>query len=70
MTENKLPRENTDRVKRILNDSTIALTQKAVDIYNYDNACLSREYDRRKPKPEMDVFQITKELIRRFQILQ
>ncbi len=54
----KLPREDSQRVQEILNNDKISLDEKAKRIYMYDNSCLSREYDRKKPKPEMSEYDI------------
>lgn len=60
----EIPRENSERVKMILADDT-TMEEKASAIHSYDVMCLSREYDRRKPKPEMTERQILAVLIER-----
>ncbi len=61
----KLPRENDDYVQDLLKDSDMPLYKKAQLIYGHDNACLSREHDRRKPKPDKSVAVIHNILIER-----
>lgn len=64
-TAQMIPREKDKRVKDILNDPDIDLHDKAKKIYSYDDSCLSREYDRRKPDPEMSERQIFMVLVER-----
>lgn len=65
MSTDKLPRENSERVQSILFDGRLSLEEKAQQIYSYDDMCLSREYDRRKPVPEKTVHQILMILVER-----
>ena len=53
-----VPREKSERVQAILNDESLSNKEKAKQIYSYDDTCLSREYDRRKPTPSMSANQI------------
>ena len=64
-TAQMIPREKDKRVQQILNDPAMDLEDKAKRIYSYDDSCLSREHDRRKPDPEMTERQIFMVLVER-----
>ncbi len=64
-TAQMIPRESDKRVQDILNDHFMDLEDRAKMIYLHDDSCLSREYDRKKPKPEMTERQIFDVLVDR-----